>query len=88
MLMVFSPIFVTDTKIIFRYDFVAPLLTNFKKPDTIFCLYPFSNIKKVYLQILKNLAQFFCLSLFQIYIKKSILANLKKPGAIFLLISF
>ena len=25
MLVVFSPIFVADTKIIFRYDFVAPL---------------------------------------------------------------
>ena len=27
MLVVFSPIFVTDTKIIFRYDFVASLMT-------------------------------------------------------------
>ena len=26
MLVVFSPIFVADTKIIFRYDFVAPLI--------------------------------------------------------------
>ena len=32
MLAVFSPIFVVDTKIIFRYDFVAPLTENF-----IFC---------------------------------------------------
>ena len=29
MLVVFSPIFVTDTKIIFRYNFVAPLM-NYK----------------------------------------------------------
>ena len=30
------------------------ILTNLKKPTAIFfCLYPFSNIKKVYLQILK-----------------------------------
>ena len=28
MLAVFSSIFVADTKIIFRYDFVAPLTTN------------------------------------------------------------
>ena len=27
MLVVFSPIFVVDTKIIFRYDFIAPLIT-------------------------------------------------------------
>ena len=27
MLVVFSPIFVADTKIIFRYDFVAPLIS-------------------------------------------------------------
>ena len=29
MLVVFSPIFVRDTKIISRYDFVAPLMENF-----------------------------------------------------------
>ena len=28
MLVVFPPIFVADTKIIFRYDFVAPLTNN------------------------------------------------------------
>ena len=44
-----------------------------------FFLIPFSIIKKVYLQILKMLAQFFCLSPFS-NIKKSILAN---PEAIF-----
>ena len=49
-------------------------------------LIPFSNIKKVYLQILKNLAQFFAYLLFQIL--KSILTNPKKPDTIFLLIPF
>ena len=34
-------------------------------------------LKKVYLQILKNLAQFFAYTLFQI-LKKSTLTNLKK----------
>ena len=29
MLVVFSPIFVADAKIIFQYDFVAPLKTSF-----------------------------------------------------------
>ena len=29
MLVVFSPIFVADVKIIFRYDFVAPLILSF-----------------------------------------------------------
>ena len=29
MLVVFPPIFVADTKIIFRYDFVAPLSNDF-----------------------------------------------------------
>ena len=28
MLFVFSPIFVADTKIIFRYDFIAPLIKD------------------------------------------------------------
>ena len=55
--------------------------------DTIFLLIPFSNIKKAYLQILKNLAQFFCSSLFQI-LKKSIFTNLKKSGTIFCLSLF
>ena len=31
MLVVFSPIFVADTKIIFRYDFLSPLSYNFRK---------------------------------------------------------
>ena len=31
MFLVFSPIFVADTKIIFRYDFVAPLNSDLKK---------------------------------------------------------
>ena len=30
MLVAFSPIFVADTKLIFRYDFVAPLILTFK----------------------------------------------------------
>ena len=30
MLVVFSPIFVVDTKIIFRYNFIAPLMEQFK----------------------------------------------------------
>ena len=55
---------------------------NLKIPDTIFCSSPFSNIKKAYLQILKNLAQFFCSSPFQIF-KKNILTNLKIPDTIF-----
>ena len=29
------------------------MLTNLKKPSAIFCLFPFSNIKKEYLQIFK-----------------------------------
>ena len=36
MLVVFSPIFVVDTKIIFRYDFVAPLKkTKYEKCGTL-----------------------------------------------------
>ena len=42
MLVVYSPIFVADTKIIFRYDFVAPLSDGFncfmKKASLIFNL--------------------------------------------------
>ena len=37
------------------------ILTNLKIPDTFFfCLFPFWYIKKVYIQILKYLAQFVC----------------------------
>ena len=35
-------------------------------PGTVFCLSPFSNIKKAYLRISKYLAQFFAYPLFQI----------------------
>ena len=45
-------------------------------------LIPFSIIKKVYIKILKELAQFFCLPPFSNN-KKSILTNLKKPGPIY-----
>ena len=37
------------------------ILTNLKIPGTIFCLFPFSNIKKEYLQIL---SQFWLISFF------------------------
>ena len=36
MLVVFSPIFVADTKIIFRYDFVAPLRNLCRQISLIF----------------------------------------------------
>ena len=52
-----------------------------------FCLSPFSNIKKVYLQILKNLAQFFCLSPFS-NIKKVYLQILKNLAQFFCLSPF
>ena len=35
MLVVFSPSFVADTKMIFRYDFVAPLMKNLKNDHTL-----------------------------------------------------
>ena len=38
MLVVFSPIFVADTKIISRYDFVDPLRSNFKS-DSVFQIF-------------------------------------------------
>ena len=47
---------------------------------------PFSNIKKSYLQILKNLTQFFAHSFIQY--QKIILTNHKKPEAIFCLSLF
>ena len=47
---------------------------------------PFSNIKKAYLQILKNLTQVFVYSFFQY--QKSILPNPKKPNAIVYLFVF
>ena len=47
---------------------------------------PFSNIKKAYLQILKNLTQFFAHSFIQY--QKIILTNHKKPEAIFCLSLF
>ena len=43
---------------------------------------PFSNTKKAYLQILKNLAQFFCSSLFQILTKHTY----KSQNTLFILI--
>ena len=42
------------------------ILTNLKKPASIFCLSPFSNIFKKYTyKSLKNLAQFFAYLLFK-----------------------
>ena len=65
------------------------MLTNLKKPGAIFCLSPFPSIKKVYLEILKNLAQLFAYLLFRILkIVSSILTNFEKPGAIVCLSPF
>ena len=43
----------------FKYQKSIPI--NLKIPGTVFCLFTFSNIKKVYLQILKYLAHFYFL---------------------------
>ena len=49
-----------------------------------FCLFPFSNIKKAYLQISIYLAQFFCLFPFQI-LKKTILTKPSSNFCLFLI---
>ena len=58
-----------------------------KKPSTIFCSYPFSNIKKSIFTNLKKTCHNFLLIPFFKYLK-SILTNLKIPGTIVLLIPF
>ena len=63
------------------------IFTNLKITGTTFCLSPFSNIQKAYLQISKYLTQFFCSSPFS-NIKKRILTNLKIPGTVFRLSPF
>ena len=69
------------------FKYWKSILTNLKKPGTIFCLFLSSNIKKAYLQILKNLAQFSYSSHFS-NIKKNILTSLKIPGTAFCLSPF
>ena len=58
------------------------ILTNFTKPGAIFCLSLFEYLKKAYLQILKNLAQYFAYPLFQI-LKKAYLPILKDLAQLF-----
>ena len=55
--------------IFFLIPFFKYLKSTLTNPSAVFCLLSFSNIKQVYLQILKNLAQFFAYSLFQIFKK-------------------
>ena len=69
-------------------SFYTKKIIKLKKTLRNFFAYPlFQILKKPYLQILKNLAQFFPLSPFS-NIKKSIFTNLKKPNTVFTLFSF